>query len=284
MIDLFASNETLIGTIYQFLYTVGLTPDSVVSAFRGASVQFSQAIVGAAPILLSTTLAIRLIANVIKELLDGDLGDVISEAVFTALMGIILAALLVWWNGAPDGGLSIRAVSEGFYNQLVALMPGVGTADTLVGQMFLRAGEIIHTMHAEATHLSGRAFEQVIHASAWWSGLAGLFGGIVNILLLVVAWVFYGLAAIGVALLACVLVFYMLAGLIMVQVALAFGPLTLAAYPLIDTWAKTVVKTIASGTAQALAGFLLMGVVANLLSLIVGGINGIIPGSPPTAP
>lgn len=284
MIDLFASEETLIGTIYQFLTTVGLTPDSVVDAFRGASVQFSAAIVGAAPILLSTTLAIRLIANVIKELLDGDLGDVISEAVFTALMGIILAALLVWWNGAPDGGLSIRAVAEGFYDQLVALMPGVGTADTLVGQMFLRAGEIIHTMHNAASQLSGRAFEQVTNASSWWVGVLALFGGIVNILLLVVAWVFYGLAAIGVALLACVLVFYMLAGLIMVQVALAFGPLTLAAYPLIDTWAKTVVKTIASGTAQALAGFLLMGVVANLLSLIVGGINGIIPGSPPTAP
>ncbi len=98
-----------------------------------------------------------------------------------------------------------------------------------------------------------------------------------QILLLVFAWFMFVLACIAIMILLCFVIFHALAGLVAVQIALAFGPLTLMAYPLIDQWFKRVISAMAGGIAQATAGLLLLMVVLEMIERMSTTLRLIIP-------
>jgi hypothetical protein len=273
---------------YRFLTEIGVTPDALIDAFEEMSKNFSDDLVKASIPLLTATLAIRIIGGVIKELVDGDLVDVISTVIFGMLMGVILFALLSGWNGFPIGGsgteFGVRPITLAIKDAFIALASGGETAGTLVGQFFGEAADAIMRMYAMATRIQDGMFASFAAAMALvprWSvtGMVGvLISSIPFVLLMLVAWIAYGIASIAIVILMAVITYHALSGVVMIHAALAFGPVTLAVYPLIDSWAKRILNTLASGIAQVTAGILLLVVLQGLIVRIDGTLSNIMAG------
>jgi len=257
----------MIADIYDKLSTLGMTPDGLYAAFERASENFSGELIVPSLLLLSACLAIRILVGTIKEVIDGNLVDVISNVVFAGLMGIILSALILWWN---DGAFSVRGFSEQTYRVMFGIVTGEGQSmDTIAHAVITPATHAIEVIFTQLTGLSGRILmlPEVPENPLW--GMVALLSHIVSIIFsiifLFVASIMAFLASASIIALMLVVLFFMLAGLIAMQVGLAFGPIAVAAYPLIDTWAKKVVGVIAGGIAQATAGLLLITVVTALI-------------------
>lgn len=274
---------------YRFLTDVGVTPDALTAAFEEMSEGFSGNLVKASIPLLTATLAIRIIGGVIKELVDGDLVDVISTVIFGMLMGVILFALLSGWNGFTIGGpggaeFGVRPITIAMYNAFIALASGGETAGTLVGQFFGEAADAIMRMYAMASRIQEAMFASFVAAMAQVPGwnVSGMIGVLISaipfVLLMLVAWIAYGIAAIAIVILMAVITYHALSGIVMIHAALAFGPVTLAVYPLIDSWAKKILNTLASGIAQVTAGILLLVVLQELIQRIDGTLSTIMTG------
>lgn len=274
---------------YRFLTEVGVTPDALTAAFEEMSEGFSGNLVKASIPLLTATLAIRIIGGVIKELVDGDLVDVISTVIFGMLMGVILFALLSGWNGFTIGGpggaeFGVRPITIAMYNAFIALASGGETAGTLVGQFFGEAADAIMRMYAMASRIQEAMFASFVAAMAQVPGwnVSGMIGVLISaipfVLLMLVAWIAYGIAAIAIVILMAVITYHALSGIVMIHAALAFGPVTLAVYPLIDSWAKKILNTLASGIAQVTAGILLLVVLQELIQRIDGTLSTIMTG------
>lgn len=260
----------MIADIYEHLTAIGATPDGFLNAFKRASTEFAQRLQTPALVVLSACLAIRIIVGTIKEVIDGNLVDVISNVVFAGLMGVILSALILWWN---VGDFSVRAFAEHTYQVMFRIAAGEDqTMGSLVASVITPASHAIEIIFRQAWELTARL--TLPPAVDGW-GIARLVGlvvyaltNLVNFVLLLFAWVFAAAAALSVIALMLIILFFMLAGLVAMQVGLAFGPLAVAAYPLIDVWAKKVVGVIAGGIAQATAGLLLISVVVAMVTTL----------------
>lgn len=272
---------------YRFLTDVGVTPDSLIEAFDSMSQEFSEALVSASLPLLTATLAVRIIGGVMKEMLDGDLVDAISKVIYGMLMGVILFALLTGWNGfsvswgSGSSEFGVRPFTMETYNAFVALASGGETAGSMVGQFFGEGADAIMRMYGMATRIQNGIFASFEAAMAQVGPLnvtgmvAVLISSIPNVLLMLVAWIAYGLASIAIVLLMAVISYHALSGIVMIHAALAFGPVTLAAYPLVDSWAKKILNTLASGVAQVTAGILLLVVLQEIIERVDGTLTAI---------
>ncbi len=265
-------------TFYDFLTAIGVTPDSLLLAIEGASSDFASAAVAAAPIVLTATMAIKVIIDVIKELIDGDLVDVISSVIYAIILGLVLSTVLALWQSGGsgcDGSVTVRSLASCAQDGVMSLASDE-PVDTLVGSAFRSGAGAIMTMFNMLTVVSNNVFQPVREANLL-DVLDALAIAATQILLLGFAALIFTLACIAIMILLCFVVFHALAGLATVQIALAFGPLTLMAYPLIDQWFKKAISAIAGGIAQATAGLLLLMVVMELIERLSETLTEIIP-------
>lgn len=270
-----ASESGGLAAFVAFLENAGVTPDALTETIRAASASFAQATMGLALYLLAATMTIRLVAGTIKELLDGDLIDLIGVYLSAAIMGMILLAILNNWS-SESGGVTVFGIVNDMYLGLVRAVSGGGSADSVFGAIFAEGWKLLHLIW----EIVGRTWERFAEerqnvdrsvletAGDVLSGQAfiqGMTSFLTAILLFAVNFTLAVIASILVILLIVSLLFHAITGLLIVYVALAFGPLALSAYPLIDTWAKKLLGTVVGGIAQMLAALLLLSIMTEVL-------------------
>jgi len=274
---------------YGFLTSAGLTPDALYEALKSASKAFSGEIIKIAPGLLGAALAIRIISGVILEMIDGDLVDVIKIVVLGALMGGILGVILATWDGGE--AYSVRTMTDQTLTILSGIAPGnasPGQLGSIIEPFFASVGLTIDTSMNALIVLQSKLFSTSSIAGSIVGAVSGEGASILlrfftNAGFLVIAWASFIISVLAVFALLIAVVFYSMTGLFMIQLALAFGPLTIAVYPLINDWAKRVLSTVVGGMFQYIAGLLLLAILtttverfASFMRMVIaaGGLSG----------
>jgi hypothetical protein len=280
-------------SFYDALDAVGVTPASLVEVIQTAATSFGDDMVGVALPLLAGTGAIRLAMVIIKELLDGDIVEMVGEVFFTLLMIMFVALLLTSWKA---GLLSVPETSREIMASVMSAASGTsvtpGTLGQALGDIFNPVFESLMKVLAGIWTIFNRSLEAYLTAAregASISDLADAFGAMVRGntagaaaaifstqslgLLMVVNFFLAIIASLAVIILFCFLLYHMMSGFISMSVVFAFGPLTLAAYPLIDSWAKKALSAIAGAIVQMAAAIFLLKILVGVLEKAVVVMN-----------
>lgn len=251
---------------YRFLSEAGLSPDSLYDSLEQASIAFAGNLITLSPGLLGACLAIRIIAGVVLEMIDGDLVDVIKKVFFGLLMGGILGVILSTWQSGET--YSIRTLTDDTLNALSGIAPGSASPGDLGGVIepfFTSIGSTIDTSFRALIVLQDEIFSPGrVARDTISSVIAGdasyLLPFLANAGYLVIAWASFLISSLAMIALLVAVVFFSMTGLFMIQLALAFGPFTIAVYPLVNDWAKRILSTLIGGIFQFVAGLLLLGI------------------------
>lgn len=270
----------------DYLNAVGVTPNGLKETLNTAASAFAERMATFAAPFLTACLAIRLIMGTIKELADGDFVDLISTYLMTAIMGVILYAMLTQWAvisgwvvdimntavGAATSGGDVNSVFEGIATDGLNLLK-------LIWDIVFNSLERM-TIAGQAQGASlGQKLVGMVNNPGVGAALAFASLGAPEQFALFLINALLGLvASLAVIALVVVLLYHSISGFIAVFVAIAFGPLTLAAYPLVDTWAKKLLGTAAGGIGQMLAALFLLSVLGEILeraASLARGLSGI---------
>lgn len=264
---------------------IGATPGDLAAQIDEASEAFGGKMVGIARGILGVTIAIRLMMVIVKELLDGDIVELVGEVFFTLLLGLFLLILLNGWTGGGEFSVpeyarelmgAVMSAAGGGGDNITSGIAGVfapilESVLTVLGLIWEIVSLTLTTLQSSISEIGQVDSWGDLLPGAFLSQIGSSFGLFQSVLMNFVLGV---IASIAVIIAFCVLVYHMLSGFITLSVVIAFGPLTLGAYPLVDTWAKKALSSIAGAIVQMAAAIFLMSILKTVLENAVGFMQG----------
>lgn len=232
----------IVGSVYNSILT---SADAVSSGMAGLALG-----------ILGATVGIRLVRSLIEAIFEDGIMGAIEDAVHVVLVGgIVMVAIN---NAGAINGAVRGAVDEVMAVMSVGAGPTAGSdgeamAKQIIGQTF----ETVHKMLDMAMRNSDAKGECGL------TNMSGCMDVFQNLGTHLLASLLFVVALLMLLMFVAMMLVQLVTGAMMIAVGCGLLPLTLAFYPVIESWAKNTVGLIASGVAHLGLVSFLLGLVGN---------------------
>lgn len=233
----------------------------ITDAIKTAASSAGHALIAPATAVLGAATAVRIVRAWLESALEGDAMSLINEFISSVVLATIIMMALQNYDALCSYAWALGMAAMQLFGE--PGQTGADIMDTIWGQtisaMVKLTGIFTHTDSGAGPNCSDPLSWASCQAMGWMTALS------TN---MVVA-VFVGLGLIMLLIFMGMMLYQVMRGIFQVAVALAWMPLTLGFYPLLDSWFKNALGLVASGIANMAMIAFIMSAMGKVIGAIV---------------